>query len=116
MTKRRKGYSFSRQTVKVTPELMAKINAMPRVCAWDGCNNRYQGDQPPDWNCLLVFWSPGPIRNLAEINPNFWPRDGVLCPKHSADLEKLLRPTGGGVVSIFERQRPSPRTPRSPTI
>ena len=80
----------SRQSVMFMSE--AEINAMPRQCAWNGCAERYQGDQPPDWNCLLVFWSPGPIRDLAEINPNFWPRDGVLCHKHSAALESLLKP------------------------
>jgi hypothetical protein len=71
---------------------VAQVEAMPLMCAWDGCTESYQGDQPPDWNCLLVFWSPGPISNIAEINQNFWPRDGVLCPKHSAALEKLLKP------------------------
>ena len=90
MSKKRTGYG--RQSVKLTPELVAMLEAMPRLCAWNGCGENYRGDQPPDWNCLLVFWSPGPIDNIAEINPNFWPRDSVLCPKHSAALEKLLKP------------------------
>jgi hypothetical protein len=53
---------------------------------------RGEGDQPPNWNNLLVFWSPGPVLNLGEINPQFWPRDAVLCPEHSAALEMLLKP------------------------
>jgi hypothetical protein len=90
---------------------VAEINAMPRICAWNGCDETYQGDQPSDWNCLLVFWSPGPIHDLAEINPNFWPRDGVLCPEHSAALEKLLRPIRSdpnGLIDVIDPDQIKP--------
>jgi hypothetical protein len=60
-----------------------------RMCCWLGCEAKYEGDQPPNWRHLLIFWSPRPVRAFAE-----WDRDGVLCPQHAAELEAVLKLAG----------------------
>jgi len=60
--------------------------------SWARCIAPTKVDQAPNWNNLLVFWSPGPILSITEINPHFWLRDGVLGPYHNAAPEAPLKP------------------------
>ena len=72
-------------------------------CAWRGCSNHYQGEQPAGWINLLTWWSAWPAPNLttAEVTSGpFCKRDAVLCPDHAAMLEQLLKDTGSSVKDV----------------
>lgn len=66
------------------------------VCAWNGCEATFEGALPEGWFCLLTFWAPYPDldQTVGEIVTGpFSKRDGVLCPHHSAKLDRLMKDT-----------------------
>jgi hypothetical protein len=69
-------------------------------CAWDRCEKRFTGEMPVGWANLLVWWSalPAPWRTIGEVaSGSDCKRDAVLCPKHVAELETLLKDIGGAL-------------------
>jgi hypothetical protein len=100
MTKRRKPQVFTRETVRMTPELAKEsLVARGRVCIWGDCTNVCKGDLPPDWVNLLVYWSPQarPDLTLGQIATSpFCTRDAVLCGQHARELEARELDTPAG--------------------
>jgi hypothetical protein len=67
-------------------------------CAWKACDGSFQGEMPAGWTWLITYWAPWPdaTRTIAEVvMDQFCKRDAAICPKHSAELETLLRDIGG---------------------
>jgi len=60
-------------------------------CAWDGCGATFEGDMPHRWLWLLTYWAPQPKLIPCEVPQKDMPRDCVLCPKHVAAFERLLK-------------------------
>jgi len=73
------------------------LSQMGSICAWDGCEEQFQGDMPPDWRWMLVYWDPRPAadQTVAEVSlGQFCDRDAALCPKHKDELEASLKDIG----------------------
>lgn len=68
-----------------------EIRSMGGMCAWEDCDETYDGNMPNGWRRLLVFWSQGIILDVREIPQDTWDRDGVLCPEHARELESQLK-------------------------
>ena len=69
-----------------------------RWCAWRNCDNGFQGEMPAGWTWLITYWAPWPdaTRTIADVvTDQFCKRDAAICPRHSAELEALLRDIGG---------------------
>jgi hypothetical protein len=70
---------------------IGELLKMGRICAWKACNATYDGVQPLDWRCLMVFWADSSVRAFKEIPNERWDRDAVLCPRHVRLLERYLK-------------------------
>ena len=63
------------------------------LCAWGGCAARFEGHQlPPRWAALAIGTSP-----LSQHST----RQAVLCPKHAAELDGLLKGIGGPLGDLL---------------
>jgi hypothetical protein len=61
------------------------------VSAWDGCGASCpHDDMPKGWTRLLMFWSKKPELDFWKVPQRDWLRDAVLCPEHTAALERQL--------------------------
>ena len=81
---RRKTAVFEKTTIT-----RADIAAAARICAWDGCLASFHHNKeieylPKGWTILLVFRAKKPP-------PSDMQRDAVLCPAHTAALERQLK-------------------------
>lgn len=74
-----------------SPDEIANMGSM---CAWDGCGEHFQGRMPDGWRSLLLFWSAQPVDRIAEIRPETFDRDAVLCPAHARELDGQLKDLG----------------------
>ena len=86
--------------MKVGPIENVKISDIKYVmCAWAGCTATCEmDDKPPGWINLLTWRSPWttPEATIGETACGaFYERDAVLCPRHAAELETLLKDIGG---------------------
>jgi len=86
------------KAVEVMPGEAAKMVAEDGVdCAWQGCDSHFKGDKPAGWVNLLTWWSPWPEpwRTVDEVarDPSC-KANAVLCPKHAAGLEGMLKDIG----------------------
>jgi hypothetical protein len=46
---------------------------------------------PEGWTALLMFWSRRPVENVWGVPREDWLRDAVLCPDHTAALQRQLK-------------------------
>ena len=89
---------------------LSQWQALPEKCGWEGCTRTFERDHmPPTWTCLMVVEGPiEPAMFPTKAPPNgkrtialdlyalSWRHDKVLCPEHSAALDRLLGPGSGG--------------------
>ena len=60
-------------------------------CVWKGCEASFSGDMPYGWEWLMTYWWPTADIMLGTVKDACMHRDAVLCPHHSAALERLLK-------------------------
>jgi hypothetical protein len=68
-----------------------QLDQLGCMCAWDGCGATFEGDMPHGWRWLLGYWAPQPQLVPYAIPHEHISRDAVLCPKHAAAFERLLK-------------------------
>jgi hypothetical protein len=65
------------------------------TCLWDGCSARYDDDMPTGWCYLLTYSNKRPITIINFHKPlprgSVWGYDAALCPKHHAELQRLMK-------------------------
>ena len=72
-----------------------EVRGAEGTCAWQGCANAFKGELPHDWIRLCAYWSAQPEteKMLVDVVMSpFCKRSTVLCGKHAAELEGMLKP------------------------
>lgn len=87
------------EQVTITPDIARKMLEAGMMCAWDGCEAVYEGDQPPGWCNLLTYNTPQPVLDFREIPSGAMMRDAVLCPDHVRALEENLKDLGSALLA-----------------
>jgi hypothetical protein len=70
------------------------------MCAWQDCEATFEGEMPRGWVWLITYWAAKPqVGFFLTVPQKDMPRDGVLCPLHNANLERLLKDLGRQLIS-----------------
>lgn len=71
-------------------------------CAWEGCDQSFDGDMPPGWAHVLAYWTPQSDKHVRKIPPGGIVRDDCLCPEHMqmlSDCMKRAQSTQAGLAT-----------------
>ena len=82
----------ARQSSRKTED---KYELSSGTCAWRGCRKSFKGELPHDWIRLCAYWSamPDTKKMIVDVAKSpFCKRNSVLCSKHAAELEGMLKP------------------------
>jgi len=67
-----------------------QLDQLGCMCAWTGCVATFDADMPHRWIWLFAYWAARPLMP-HEVPQEHVARDAVLCPKHAAALERMLK-------------------------
>ena len=77
---------------KIKQVPLSALRNMGHRCGGRGCQEHCGPEIPEGWIVLVAHSANHCVVNLAELLPQEWVHDKVLCPKHAARVDKLLVP------------------------